>query len=345
MRGDENVFIPVTFHVPVAVAVARVSPDYRLLDLVALDAPDFDPRRIVETFWKGVEVYSRAALVDFNGRGFDIPLMTLSAFRFGIDCPRYFNDSRFGFRYRFTEKHIDLMEWLSEYGSFRMKGGLNLLAKMLGKPGKMGTKGDQVAEMFARGEIREINDYCLHDVLDTYFVLLRTRVLTGELSLEREQEIVRETKAWIADRVPRHASAPDLSRRLRRLVAGAVRVVVSPRATPKLESSSTSPRAVVVSFHDALLPEGSPISRARAIRRAPVSRSKTATARGARSRPAARDVGARVFFDRSGADDGEGGPRWTPAPPLSSRPTRPRRRGASFPRETRERRHHRWTRG
>ena len=136
--GPEAVFVPVSFHVPVSVTVARVTKDYRLADIACLDAPRFDSRAMVELFWRGIDVYRSAVLVDFNGRSFDIPLLTLSAFRFGISCPRYFEDpDRFGFRYRFTDKHLDLMEWMTEYGAFRLKGGLNLLAKMLGKPGKM----------------------------------------------------------------------------------------------------------------------------------------------------------------------------------------------------------------
>ena len=200
-RDEPNPFIPVTFHVPVAIAVARVGADFRIRDISCLDAPDYDSHKMVELFWRGLEHYTRAALVDFNGRGFDIPLMTVSAFRYGISCPRYFNDDRFGFRYRFTDKHIDLMEWMTEYGAFRVTGGLNLLAKMLGKPGKMETSGDKVAALYAEGKLKEINDYCLHDVLDTYFVFLRTRVLTGELSLEQENAIVEDTRSWLEERV------------------------------------------------------------------------------------------------------------------------------------------------
>ena len=33
-------------------------------------------------------------------------------------------------------KHIDLQDWLSNYNAIRMNGGLNLLAKVLGKPGR-----------------------------------------------------------------------------------------------------------------------------------------------------------------------------------------------------------------
>src|SRR5690606_31079114 len=80
-QDPADVFIPVTFHVPVAVAVARVSEEYRLLDMTALDAPRFDPQTIVESFWRGVQHYHRSVLVDFNGRSFDLPLLTFSAYR------------------------------------------------------------------------------------------------------------------------------------------------------------------------------------------------------------------------------------------------------------------------
>ena len=83
-----------------------------------------------------------------------------------------------------------------------MTGGLNLLSKMLGKPGKMEIAGDQVYQMYLDGKAQEINDYCMFDTLDTYFVFLRTRVLTGDLSLAEEHDVVLAAKAWIASRVP-----------------------------------------------------------------------------------------------------------------------------------------------
>jgi len=212
LNPGEKVFVPVAFHVPVAIAVARASADFRLLDISVLDAPRFDPQQMVRLFWKGIDVYTSATLVDFNGRGFDLPLLTLSAFRFGISCPRYFADTdRYGFRNRYTSKHLDLMDWITEFGAFRLRGGLDLLAKMLGKPGKMETRGDRVGELFEQGKIQEINDYCLHDVLDTYFVFLRTRVLSGELRLEDEQKLVAEMRVWLSDR---RSAFPGLARYL-----------------------------------------------------------------------------------------------------------------------------------
>jgi hypothetical protein len=34
-------------------------------------------------------------------------------------------------------------------------------------------------------------------VLDTYFVLLRTKVLTGQLTIEDEQELVADSMEWL----------------------------------------------------------------------------------------------------------------------------------------------------
>jgi hypothetical protein len=41
----------------------------------------------------------------------------------------------------------------------------------------------------------------MFDTLDTYFVFLRTRVMTGELTLEQEHILVMRAKAWITQKV------------------------------------------------------------------------------------------------------------------------------------------------
>jgi predicted PolB exonuclease-like 3'-5' exonuclease len=191
-------FIPVTFHIPIATAVVRVGADFRMQALSVLGAPDYHPRKIVKQFWGGVEKYCRARkhqvkLVTFNGRGFDMPLLELAAFRYGIGQPDHFNTSR----KRFDCWHFDLMDWLTNFNAYRMIGGLNLLSKLLGKPGKTEVRGDQVYQMWRDGKLPEINDYCKCDALDTYFVFLRTRVLTGELTLEQEHGIVQDAKEFL----------------------------------------------------------------------------------------------------------------------------------------------------
>jgi predicted PolB exonuclease-like 3'-5' exonuclease len=206
-------FLPVSFQYPVAVCVLRVGPDYDLQALTCLDAPQYRPRKIVDAFWSGMATYRkkfpRLQIVTFNGRSFDLPLLEFAAFRYGSRCgPEHFESSR----NRYGGGHLDLFEWLTNFGACRgLAGGLNLLSKMLGKPGKMDVAGDQVYEMHRAGRAKEINDYCMFDTLDTYFVFLRTRVLTGDITLECEQQLVSDAKTWIADKV---AEVPALQQYL-----------------------------------------------------------------------------------------------------------------------------------
>jgi predicted PolB exonuclease-like 3'-5' exonuclease len=201
MEKYESDFIPYSFQIPISVVVGKVAEDFHLEDVVVLDDPQFRPHVITENFWRGWEKYRRPTLVSFNGRAFDLPLMELAAFRYGISVPGWFQASGKSFdqprsRYN-TAAHIDLYELLTNFGSTRLTGGLNLAANILGKPGKMNVQGDMVQDMHDAGRLAEINDYCRCDVLDTYFVFLRTRVLLGQLTLDAEHELIGRTKQWL----------------------------------------------------------------------------------------------------------------------------------------------------
>ena len=197
----ETEFIPYTFQIPISIAIAKVDADFELIDLVTLDDPEYRPHMITEMFWRGWSAYGKPTLVSFNGRSFDIPLLELAAFRYGISVPDWFSvqlKSWDQYRNRYNvNAHLDLQELLTNFGASRMSGGLNLIANLLGKPGKMGVAGHMVQDMYQKGKVREINDYCRCDVLDTYFVFLRSAVLQGQLTLEREQELIETTRAWL----------------------------------------------------------------------------------------------------------------------------------------------------
>jgi 3'-5' exonuclease len=187
-------FISPVYQIPVAVALAKVDESYLIEDLVLLDSPDFRPKEIAAGFWKGVSHY-KASLVSFNGRGFDLPLLEAAAFRYGVSIPYYY--SEYGLRHRYAGKHIDLMDWLTNYGALKQGYSLDLFSKLIGKPGKMTTRGSDVCGMHAEGRIREINEYCTYDVLDTYFVFLRYLVMLGKINIDEEGDIVRKAKNWI----------------------------------------------------------------------------------------------------------------------------------------------------
>lgn len=203
MAKYESDFIPYTFQSPVSVVVAKVGADFRLIDIAALDDPQFRPHVITENFWRGWEAYKRPTLVSFNGRTFDLPLLELAAFRYGLSMPGWFGGVKSyeqpRNRYN-TDAHLDLHDVLTNFGASRFTGGLNLAANLLGKPGKMDIEGCMVQDLWNEGRLAEINDYCRCDVLDTYFVFLRAMVLVGQLALDEEQRIVGETKSWLAAR-------------------------------------------------------------------------------------------------------------------------------------------------
>ncbi|HVV98791.1 MAG TPA: 3'-5' exonuclease [Planctomycetaceae bacterium] len=203
-RGDGKDFIPYTFMLPISVAVGKVDAQYRLLDVAVLDAPAFRPHVITKRFWHGWQHYERPTFVTFNGRGYDLPVLELAAFRYGYSIPYWFNLDDRSFeqaRNRFNfDAHIDLMDLFTNFGASRMVGGLNLLANLIGKPGKTGIDGSQIQDMYNAGRLEEINDYCRCDVLDTYFVFLRTRVMLGKLKLEEEQQLVADARQWLEER-------------------------------------------------------------------------------------------------------------------------------------------------
>jgi predicted PolB exonuclease-like 3'-5' exonuclease len=191
-------FIPYTYHVPVAIVVAKVRADLSLVEVVALDAPQYRPAVMTRYFWLGWEKYGRPTLVTFNGRSFDVPLLELAAYRYGVGIAGWFNQqapSYQQYRNRYNVgSHFDLHEFLTNYGSTWFRGGLNLAAQLVGKPGKMEVQGDMVQTLYSQGKLEEINEYCRCDVLDTYFVFLRSCVLTGMISSERERELVEQAR-------------------------------------------------------------------------------------------------------------------------------------------------------
>lgn len=191
--GGKSDFVPGTFHLPVSVAIAKVSADFELLDLTTIDRPKFRPQVIARKFWKGWVAHGQPTLVTFNGRGFDLPVLELAALRFGISVPQWFNASGSQYqqpRNRFnTTAHLDLQDLFSNQGAMQLNGGLNLMARLVGGAGKMHTQGDMVQELWERGERERIDDYCQTDVLDTYLLFLRSRVMLGLIGADRERQL------------------------------------------------------------------------------------------------------------------------------------------------------------
>jgi predicted PolB exonuclease-like 3'-5' exonuclease len=118
-------------------------------------------------------------LVTWNGRGFDLPVLALRALRHGLSFGWYYRG--IGYRYRFSEEgHLDLCDVLADHGAAKMTS-LDGAARVIGLPGKGDVDGSQVEGLFHGGQIEALRHYCLSDVAQTAFLLLRYRLIAGDL--------------------------------------------------------------------------------------------------------------------------------------------------------------------
>jgi hypothetical protein len=171
-------FLPVTVHAPVSIAFGWVTAG-RVLDRVeVLRGDELGEEKLVRSFWQRVEPFG-GTLVTFSGRIFDLPVLELRALRYGLSLPWYFG-GKASFRGR-SDRHDDLYEALSNRGAARLRGGLDLLAKLVGLPGKGAVSGAMVQELWERGEYEIVHRYCRRDVVQTYFLFLRVERLRGNI--------------------------------------------------------------------------------------------------------------------------------------------------------------------
>lgn len=184
-------FLPISFHVPVSIAVGSVNGEGVLTKVETLCEDDYGEEAIVRDFWDRVERF-QGALVSFNGRNFDLPVLELHALKYGCQAPRYFN-RQYGHRHRYSEEgHYDLYDFLGNYGVNRIRGGFDLLCKLVGLRGKGSIDGSMVQGVWEEGRLAEIHDYCRQDVIQTYFLFLRVELMRGRMDQRRYET------AWAA---------------------------------------------------------------------------------------------------------------------------------------------------
>src|SRR5262249_46434911 len=136
-------------------------------------------------------------------------------------------------RYRYSaEGHFDVMDFLVDHGAARAYS-LDLAAKLIGMPGKMDTRGSDVAAMIAAGQLEQGLAYRLRDVAQPVALLLRTQLLRGELTLAEYVEAAEALLRGI-EREPRLAPMlPRIDqRRLLLRAGGASGEVVATGAAP-----------------------------------------------------------------------------------------------------------------
>jgi len=191
-----NDFFPLSFHIPISIAVGQVNEERILTTVETINADDYGEEVIVRTFWQRLERF-QGTLVTFNGRNFDLPVLELQALKYGCQAARYFSGKS---RNRYAEEgHYDLYDFLTNFGIHRLRGGFNLLAKLIGLPGKTEVDGSMVQQMWQDGRLSDIHLYCRHDVIQTYFLFLRIELVRGRLTSEQYDHALLQTTTFRAE--------------------------------------------------------------------------------------------------------------------------------------------------
>ena len=189
-------FLPLHLQkIAVVGCVFRDDDGFRVKCIGKADDPE---ATLISGFFKTIDRYT-PQLISWNGSGFDLPVLHYRGLIHGIQASRYWDmgeDDR-DFRYisRYHNRHCDLMDLLAKYNG-RANAPLDELAKLCGFPGKMGMDGSQVWPAWSSGRQEEVRAYCETDVVNTWLVYCRFRLMRGMLSraqYDAEVDLVRST--------------------------------------------------------------------------------------------------------------------------------------------------------
>jgi predicted PolB exonuclease-like 3'-5' exonuclease len=173
--GGRSDFLPLPYHRPVAACLLEAVEEGGIVTPV--DVLAWTDRREPETVFLE-EIWARlegASLVTFHGKGFDLPVLELRSLKHLVPTPTWFTAARRGA----GAEHWDLKELLAAQAT---PAPLDLYAKLCGLPGKSDVAGADVQALYTEGALDRIAAYCMTDVVQTFLLFLRVRVVEGSLT-------------------------------------------------------------------------------------------------------------------------------------------------------------------
>jgi predicted PolB exonuclease-like 3'-5' exonuclease len=175
--GGRSDFLPLPYHRPVAACLLEAVEEdglVRVTDVEAWTDRDGDEAEFLAHTWDRL---AGAALVTFHGKGFDVPVLELRSLKHSVPIPGWFAARRGGV----IVEHHDLKEILSAQGA-ASAAPLDLYAKLVGLPGKEDVAGADVQALYASGALDRIAAYCMTDVVQTFLIFLRHRLVDGAIT-------------------------------------------------------------------------------------------------------------------------------------------------------------------
>jgi predicted PolB exonuclease-like 3'-5' exonuclease len=191
-------FLPPVWQKVVAIACAlRDGATFRI---ASVGTPEDPEPELIRRFFDLIDRHT-PQLVSWNGGGFDLPVLNHRALIHGVTAAKFWDwgDDDREFKWnsylgRYHTRHLDVMDVLAMYQP-RANAGLDVVARLSGFPGKLGLEGSAVHAAVRAGRLDDVRRYCEADVMNTYLVYQRFRLLRGELTAgeyAKEISFVRE---------------------------------------------------------------------------------------------------------------------------------------------------------
>ncbi len=178
---------------------------YKLNKIGTISSLDNSEEEITKKFFEYLCKHT-PRIVDYNGRTFDLPVMKYRAMKYNLSLPQLFRAGDKWNNYNVKgcfNWHCDLLDALSDCGaSCRCK--MNEVCAILGIPGKIGVDGSKVSEMYDEGRLKEIDNYCETDVLNTYLIYLNYMLMVGSITKEDFYSMNKDLIQYLVDQDKEH---------------------------------------------------------------------------------------------------------------------------------------------
>jgi predicted PolB exonuclease-like 3'-5' exonuclease len=229
--GKKDPFPPLVYHRVVTIGMLTLDENLHPVKsgCAAGGVAGGQSEREMITRWSSVAANGGGTplrMVDWCGRGFDVPVLQTRAFRYGIQLPWYFGlqpDNRGErsqwskeYRDRYQGAHDDQADAWTNRGAFT-KPHMADLARLMGLPGKVDGDGGKVYDQWKeyihakntsegkqcgpQGTPEQleawrlksvdlgarIDTYCMQDVFQTAFIFQRIQYMAAKISLEGYQ--------------------------------------------------------------------------------------------------------------------------------------------------------------
>jgi 3'-5' exonuclease len=179
LTRNQSGFLPPMYHRMVSWVGLWIENDGKPKQKVSWNGND--EKQGLNEIFDTLLTYKDFGLIHHNGRGFDLPLLTYRAMKYGMQMPLRLNHR--DIRYRFSSVNVDLMDEFSNYGASSYPK-LKHLGYLIDVPFKQTGEGNEVLDMYKNGDLNKIEHYCYEDVMATYIVWLHMKFTVGDIHVE-----------------------------------------------------------------------------------------------------------------------------------------------------------------